>query len=584
VVFLLAIQAALLSWSVPKHSPTLNEPAHLVAGISYWKFGRFDLYRVNPPLIRLITAFPVLAFNPKVDWEPFEDFPGARPVFEYGRSFVRLNGEDTFLFIPVARWSTIPICLLGGYICFLWSSQLYGTFSGILSLIFWTFSPNILAHGQLITVDAGATSFGLLAAYTFWRWLERPNWKNAILAGVATGVAELTKMTWLCFFGLWPILFILRCIHTSKKKNEQLATKNSVAQLFLILLLTIYTINAGYGFEGTLTPLRNLPFVSDFLTDMNTKQNRFSDSWVGKIPVLLPRNYLLGLDIQRRDFENNEILSYLRGEFRNHGWWYYYIYALIIKVPIGIGVLFILTITSCLFKWDKYNWNSQNEFILLLPAFTIILLVSSQTGFTHHMRYVLPAFPFIFIWTSQIGKYITLRTWRKGFIISGCIFEFAFSSLRVYPHSLSYFNELAGGPENGHNHLIHSNVDWGQDLLYLKEWLKEHPQAAPFYIAYYGDFDIRNIGFDYPKPPIHSNISSLKTPKETFFMKPGWYAISVNYLRGDPWLAPHNAWAYFQKLTPDFKAGYSIYIYNVSLEDANMINNELNKPKDVSKY
>jgi len=36
------------------------------------------------------------------------------------------------------------------------------------------------------------------------------------------------------------------------------------------------------------------------------------------------------------------------------------------------------------------------------------------------------------------------------------------STLSVYPHQLAYFNETAGGPENGHNHLLHSNLDWGQ--------------------------------------------------------------------------------------------------------------------------
>jgi hypothetical protein len=57
------------------------------------------------------------------------------------------------------------------------------------------------------------------------------------------------------------------------------------------------------------------------------------------------------------------------------------------------------------------------------------------------------------------------------------------SSLGVYPHSLSYFNELVGGPANGHAHLLDSNIDWGQDLLLLKEWLDAHPEASPLGLA-----------------------------------------------------------------------------------------------------
>lgn len=44
------------------------------------------------------------------------------------------------------------------------------------------------------------------------------------------------------------------------------------------------------------------------------------------------------------------------------------------------------------------------------------------------------------------------------------------SSLWVYPHSLSYFNESVSGPLNGPKHLLGSNVDWGQDILYARQW------------------------------------------------------------------------------------------------------------------
>lgn len=54
-------------------------------------------------------------------------------------------------------------------------------------------------------------------------------------------------------------------------------------------------------------------------------------------------------------------------------------------------------------------------------------------------------------------------------IVLGC--WLVTSSLWLYPHSLSYFNEVIGGPLNGPRHLLGSNVDWGQDLRYVKWWL-----------------------------------------------------------------------------------------------------------------
>ena len=53
-----------------------------------------------------------------------------------------------------------------------------------------------------------------------------------------------------------------------------------------------------------------------------------------------------------------------------------------------------------------------------------------------------------------------------GLLVALALLWTAFSTLSVYPHQLAYFNELAGGPEEGHRHLLGSNLDWGQDLLF----------------------------------------------------------------------------------------------------------------------
>ncbi len=59
-VYALAAHAGLLAYSAWRHSPVLTEVGQLPAGISHWELGRFDLYRVNPPLVRLVAALPVL--------------------------------------------------------------------------------------------------------------------------------------------------------------------------------------------------------------------------------------------------------------------------------------------------------------------------------------------------------------------------------------------------------------------------------------------------------------------------------------------------------------------------------------------
>jgi len=86
------------------------------------------------------------------------------------------------------------------------------------------------------------------------------------------------------------------------------------------------------------------------------------------------------------------------------------------------------------------------------------------------MRYVLPIFPFAFVWASQVARAVPSKQWKTAALGAVALAWSVGSSLWVVPHSLSYFNESVGGPAGGHAHLIHSNIDWGQDLLYLKRW------------------------------------------------------------------------------------------------------------------
>lgn len=74
---LLLIHTAILAYCAYVHSPTLNEPAHLVAGLTHWKFARFDVYNVNPPLIKMVAALPVMLVGYNEDWLGFFTGPGS---------------------------------------------------------------------------------------------------------------------------------------------------------------------------------------------------------------------------------------------------------------------------------------------------------------------------------------------------------------------------------------------------------------------------------------------------------------------------------------------------------------------------
>ncbi len=75
-----------------------------------------------------------------------------------------------------------------------------------------------------------------------------------------------------------------------------------------------------------------------------------------------------------------------------------------------------------------------------------------------------------------------------------CLLATITSTLRVYPHQLAYFNEAAGGPENGYKHLLHSNLDWGQGLLAHTEWMQRTKLSAS-HVCFTTYDDLSNTAF-----------------------------------------------------------------------------------------
>ena len=59
-------------------------------------------------------------------------------------------------------------------------------------------------------------------------------------------------------------------------------------------------------------------------------------------------------------------------------------------------------------------------------------------------------------------------------------------TLRIYPYYFAFFNEVAGGPERGRYLLSDSNLDWGQDLVGLKDYV-EQQHIADLNFSYFGN-------------------------------------------------------------------------------------------------
>jgi Dolichyl-phosphate-mannose-protein mannosyltransferase len=569
VLLMLIIHSLILVWSSTWQSPTLNEPGQLASGVAIWELGRFDAYRVNPPLVRAVAAAPVILAGCKTDWHRLAYGPGVRSEFDIGIDFVNANGIDSIRLFNLARWACIPFSFLGGLSCFLWGRALCGNIAGLVACGLWCFSPNILAYGQVIAPDVAGTSLMLLASYCFWLWLKQRSWGSAAAAGVALGLGLLARSSWVILFAVWPLIWCLRRIAAWRIGSAETSGLKGAGQLCSIMIIALYLLNLGNLFDGTMTRLGDFEFVSKTMGGAHPGEpygNVFKGRWLAKVPVPLPKEFVLGIDHQKKDFEDFPLPSYLHGEWRKTGWWYYYLYGLAIKVPIGTLCLLLLAVFASAVRWRSANLENVTGWATLsLPGLMVFVMASCQPTLNHHFRYILPLFGpmFVLAATTPFAVEPCGQIVRWGFYaLSGiCIASALFSCATAAPRFISYFNALGGGARGGHRHMIHSSLDWGQDLYYLKQWINDHSIDEPIYLAYHGLFDPSAIGISYtpgPCGPIWDNRSP--PPRGTR----GLYAVSINYVMGDTWrLAPDCDYRFLECETPIHICGDTILVYRL---------------------
>ena len=637
VAALLALHYALAASSLLLENPTVDEIAHLPAGITYWQTGTFKLYHHNPPLTKLAAALPVILAGPVTaplyQLKAWADESQAT----VGEVFAFLNLPNYLNLFARARLLMAGFGVLGGLAVFAWSRRLYGTAGGFVSLTLWTLCPNVLAHGRLVTSDVAAASFLVGATYLFVRYLDRPTWSRAALAGVALGLAELTKFSSILLYGFWPVVAAVRFLATPRDPGWTRRVAATVGQGGLIVALSVLIIDLGYGFEGVGQPLGRYEFASRSLTVARPanqtaprsnnplldsawryRVNRFRGTILAGLPAPLPRHYLLGFDEQKLETEGipsyffdpslphddsvqQGYSVYLNGVMRQSGWWYYYLATLAYKVPegtwflVGLGGI-VLVVT----RRSRLAWT--DEFAVLALPVGVLAAISFLTDICLGIRYILPVFPFVYVATGKVAPWAwglskRARQWAVGAIGAG-LAALGLATATIHPHYLAYFNRVAGGPDRGSDHLIDSNLDWGQDLVTLGAWLREHHPGEPVGLAYFGQINPSLLklskdprGFDWFLPPadgpflpMTDNPARLVGPAP--ILKPGVYAVSASLVRGLPWrfhdslalTVPQSAWqivwragegafAYFANFKPVAKVGHSIYVYEIGEDD-----------------
>lgn len=593
---ILFVMALLMLGSMAGDSAIIDELAHIPAGYSYLFLKDYRLNPEHPPLAKIIAALP-LALQKNIHfptdtqaWQ--QDINGQ---WDQGRIFLYESGNNAD---AVIFWMRVPMVLLTillGWLLFSWTKKRFGNTPALFALLFYAFSPTIIAHGRFVTTDIAASLGFFIGLTAFLQFLESPTWKNLLWAGLAFGIAQLLKFSLFLLIPIQSILLILWAVSAGylSKKDRLVLFLKLAGKTILIGILGILVIWLVYGYATWNYPQERQ--LRDAATILNSFGNRtLVDINLGLIkqPLLRPLGeYFLGiLMVVQRVAGGNAV--YFLGEVNNGGSPWYFPVTYLFKEPLPLHLFTLIALVTAFGALIRTKEKSLAKTLVWMhahfaevTAFSFIAFYwaySMRSTLNIGVRHLLPTFPFIYILVALgVSRWLHGVIWsspRSWFGFFKNIYERYFKiipryiavgvlllwlvagTIAVSPHFLSFFNILGGGTINGYQYVADSNYDWGQDLKRLHAYMDEH--------------GIQKINLDYFGGGSPKN--ELGERFEPWWSARGapasgeWFAISATFQMGafgKPTKGfirkPEDSYEWLRQFQPVGRAGTSIFIYQI---------------------
>jgi 4-amino-4-deoxy-L-arabinose transferase-like glycosyltransferase len=239
--------------------------------------------------------------------------------------------------------------------------------------------------------------------------------------------------------------------------------------------------------------------------------------------------------------------TYVLGKASSRPPWYYSPVALAVKTPASI--IGLVVAASILFWRRRRNsWRAAPFVpIVLITSPLLYLSITSVVGINSGIRSLLPAYAFVFIAIAAVLVKEIRAGWVGRAIAAAGLLGLLVESVLIYPHHLSFFNALVGGPSNGPKYLLDSNIDWGQDLKYLRAYTNAQG-GRNLCLSYYGNADPGYYGISYQPVPRQSDLSGVSCI----------VAVSVTNLYN-----PDGPFGWLRAIAPKARIGNTIYVYDL---------------------
>ncbi len=592
---LLAVMFFTAVFSMKDEALTFDELSHIPAGYSYLSQRDYRLNPEHPPLIKDLAALPLLALN--------INFPSNHPTwtqeqgpvwwlqFDFGTQFLFNSNNPADKIIFLARLPMILLLICLGLFIFFWTRQLGGNKSALMALTLFAFSPTFLAHGKLVTTDVAAALGVVLSTYFWLKFLKNPVPKNIFTAGIILGIVMLFKFSLILLIPFFGIITIIRPLlqwnENISRSIKQMLKYAGMAALAGVIAIVFVILPVYYLHTMNYPPEKQLSDTTFHLGPYIEPLEQIC-IWMSDKPIIRSLgHYMLGiLMASQRTMGGNTV--YFAGMVSAQGWWFYFPVIFALKTPLPFLALIIIALLTCAWAiktpfWIKpgqriKQWAASHFTEFSMLVFLAIYWSASMYGNLNiGIRHILPCFPFTYMLVclgikrlTQNEKsprlYADARTSQKQLkVVYAAVLIlltwYVGSSVKTFPYYLSYYNEIAGGTENGYKYAVDSNYDWGQDLKRLKKYTEDN-HIEKIYIDYFGGCNLDYyFGNKYAK--WEGRTPGYKFPKGNYL------AVSASSMQGGRAIVcpgfdqPANYYNWLNNYEPVGRAGTSIFIYYI---------------------
>lgn len=531
-----AVTAAL---AMRRTSTTFDELFFVASGAHGMSSGDWTMTLDDPPIMQYLYGAAAhlagvklpennVASMPKED----RDLAWRTNRFLYGQEmYFRLGNDPLKLAFFTRMVGVLFLVGLGAAVAvFTWRAA--GPLAALFAATFTIFLPDVLAHAGVAYNDLPLACAFFLGVWAWDAAIRRPTLWRAVLAAVLSGVALGIKFSALALGAVAAAIFVVEAVERIRSEDDSREYFLKVARLLpLALVVTYLTLVLIY--RGSFS-------LSQFWWGISQNVEHASRGH-GVVITLLGRRSLTGF-------------------------WYFFPVAIILKTPAALHALALLaaigfwTTRRSVRKTGAADTRSSPLRGIVVAA-VVFLAFLLEARLDIGTRHALPIMPLLAVLVAVGAARLfaagpRLARWAVG-VLS---IAFVASTMAYYPWFLSYLTEYVPHRHQlGYRVMMDSNLDWGQGLRALHDWMQQH-HVQRVYLSYFGSALPSGYGIDYVRLPSYFPLRAPPKPPPGA-PNPKWMVVSATNMSGA--YLREDSFNFLRDAKPDYVLADCMYVFRV---------------------